>query len=199
MKRYQVTWGWKPPQYDRPKGNFRMFYHSEEVSKEMKELDRGTGEVTSRTVTRWMCDVVEYDRQEATEILRLMKENRNSPECSRWLLKARIRAYDKSRHVEDFTINGEHLWLDKDKRSGLKLRFEAELAKGKEETALWHGGRKFVLETEAAIRMMRDLEVYAAETFDVKSSHEAAADSLQTSAEMRAYDYTAGYPAKLAF
>lgn len=81
MKKYQVTWGWQPPQYDRPKGNLRLFFHTKEVEREVTHKDFETGEETTETIHEWLCDVVEYEGQEAAEIIRLIKENKNSIEC----------------------------------------------------------------------------------------------------------------------
>lgn len=199
MKKYQVTWGWNPPQYDMPNGNFRLFYYSEEVIREVSHEDHETGEVRSETITEWLCDVVEYDKSEAAEILRLLKEDENSLECAKWLLKAKIEAYDTSRHVEDFSINGIHLWLKKDERTGLLLRFQAEKATGKTETVLWHEGMKFPLDIDMGIQMLYALEVYASETYDHTAMHNSEADNLSTKEEYDSYDYKQGYPAKLAF
>jgi hypothetical protein len=43
------------------------------------------------------------------------------------------------------------MWLDKETRVGLKLRFEAELASGKTETTLWYDGLSFNLSLEQAV------------------------------------------------
>ena len=43
-----------------------------------------------------------------------------------------ILRYDSSNEVNGFYINGQELWLDKATRVGLKLRFDAEIASGKD-------------------------------------------------------------------
>lgn len=50
--------------------------------------------------------------------------------------KADINSYDSSSAVNEFYIQDVPVWLDKATRAGLKLRFEAEIATGKTETAL---------------------------------------------------------------
>ena len=199
MKKYQVTWGWQPPQYDRPKGNFRLFFHTEEVEREVTHKDFETGEETTETIHEWLCDVVEYEGQEAAEILRLIKENENSIECKRWLLKAKIEAYDSSKYVNEFSINGINVWLDKDTRAGLLLRFQAEKAVGKTDTVLWHEGMQFPLVVDTAIQMLYAIEVYASQTYDKTAEHLAAVDKLASVDALIAYDYKAGYPAQLTF
>lgn len=199
MKKYQVTWGWNPPQYDRPKGNFRLFIHKEEVTREVSHEDPETGEVTSETITEWLCDVVEYDKSEATEILRLLKEDKNSVECKRWLLKAKIHAYDKSRHVEDFTINGVHLWLDSTLRAKVKENLDTCIQLGEENTTLRFNGMAFPVTVTMGYQMYYAVLAYARDSWNVTEGHDATADKLTTGEEMDAYDYTVGYPAKPAF
>lgn len=199
MKKYQVTWGWNPPQYDRPNGNFRLFYHSEEVTREVSHEDPETGEVTSETITEWLCDVVEYDKSEAKEILRLLKEDSNSLECNKWLLTAKINAYDKSRHVEDFTLGGVHLWLDSTLRSKVKENLETCQQFGEENTTLRFNGMAFPITVQMGWQMYYAVLAYARDSWNATESHLATIEKLTTVEEMKAYDYTVGYPQKLAF
>lgn len=199
MKKYQVTWGWNPPQYDRPNGNFRLFYHSEEVTREVNREDPETGEVTSEIITEWLCDVVEYDKSEAKEILRLLKEGNNSLECNKWLLTAKINAYDKSRHVEDFTLGGVHLWLDSTLRSKVKENLETCQQFGEENTTLRFNGMAFPVTVQMGWQMYYAVLAYARDSWNVTESHLATIEKLTTVEEMKAYDYTVGYPQKLAF
>lgn len=199
MKKYQVTWGWNPPQYDRPRGNFRLFFHKEEVTREVSHEDPETGEVTSDTIHEWLCDVVEYDKSEAVEILRLLKEDKNSVECQKWLLKAKIEAYDKSRHVEDFTLGGVHLWLDSTLRGKVKENLETCQQLGEENTTLRFGGMAFPVTVTMGWQMYYAVLAYARDSWNVTESHLAAIEKLTTKEEFEAYDYTAGYPPKLAF
>lgn len=199
MKKYQVTWGWQPPQYDRPKDNFRLFFHTEEVEREVTHKDFETGEETTETIHEWLCDVVEYEGQEAAEILRLIKEDKNSVECRRWLLKAKITAYDKSRHVEDFTLGGVHLWLNHDMRGKVKENLETSQQLGETETVLRFNGMAFPMTVEQGWQMYYAVLAYARECWNTTESHLSAIDALQTVDELLAYDYKSGYPQKLAF
>ena len=143
MKKYKVTWGWEPPQYDKPKGNFRLFYYTEKITKEVKYINHETGEERIDVIDEWLCDVIEYDKEEAKDIFRMLKENKNSLECQKWILIERIRAYDKSSHVEDFTIDGIHLWLDSTLRSKVKENLETCQQFGEENTTLRFNGIAF--------------------------------------------------------
>lgn len=116
-------------------------------------------------------------------------------------LKRAINKYDKSKAVENFTINGVDVWLDKDTRTGLLLRFQAEQSAGKTETTLWYNGIAFPLVIEEGIKMLYALEVYASATYDLKEYHLAEAEKLDSVANIITYDETrkTGYPEQLAF
>lgn len=202
MKKYQVTWGWNPPQYDRPKGNFRLFYHSEKRTREVSHEDPETGEVTSEEITEWLCDVVEYDKSENKDLFRILREGPNSLEFHKWMLKTKIEMYDGSQHVNSFTIGGYPTWLDKATRVGLKLRFEAEIRMGKQQTTLWQDGKSFPLPLvgdTTALDMLDGIELYASSCYDVTQMHLANIENLVSVEEIKAYDYTLGYPEKLNF
>ena len=202
MRKYQVTWGWNPPQYDRPKGNFRLFYYAEERTREMSFEDPETGEISTDVVKEWLCDVVEYDKTENKDLFRMLKENPNSLEFHKWMLKTKIEMYDSSKHVNSFSIGGMPTWLDKATRVGLKLRFDAEVRMGKQQTTLWQDGMSFPLplvgET-TAIDMLDGIELYASACYDVTQMHLANVSKLESVEELKKYDYTVGYPQKLAF
>ena len=70
---------------------------------------------------------------------------------------------------------------------------------GKTETTLWYEGMKFDLLIDVAIQMLYALEAYASACYDVTQMHLAFKDSTEDVEVLRAYDYTSGYPEKLAF
>lgn len=112
---------------------------------------------------------------------------------------AELIAYDKSDVVNGFYISEMPVWLDKDTRVGLKLRFEAELAQGKEETTLWYEGMQFPLSLSSAMQMLYALELYASACYDNTARHRANINALATIEEVEAYDFTTSYPEKLKF
>lgn len=117
-------------------------------------------------------------------------------------LKRAIAKFDKKKGkdgVENFTISGVDVWMDKETRTGLLLRFQAEKAMGKTDTVLWHEGMQFPLVVDTAIQMLYAIEVYASQTYDKTAEHLAAVDKLESVDALIAYDYKAGYPAQLAF
>lgn len=134
---------------------------------------------------------VEYTAPELTEAQKL--------ERAKATMRHRLKDYDSSRSVNQFSIGETSLWLDRDTRAGLMLRFQAEIATGKENTTLWHEGKQFPLLTSVALQMLYALELYASECYDNTQSHYAAIDALATVEEVEAYDFTVGYPEKLRF
>lgn len=113
--------------------------------------------------------------------------------------KHEINNYDSSANVNEFYIQEMSVWLDKNTRSGLMLRFNSELAMKKENTTLWYNGISFTLPLNSAIQMLYALEVYASECYDNTQAHLANVDKLDTLDAVLEYNYTVGYPDKLHF
>ena len=110
-----------------------------------------------------------------------------------------ILAYDNSNAVNEFSMGGQPIWLDKATRAGLLLRFEAESKVGRETTTLWYGGQPFTLPLAQAQQILIALELYASECYDRTQAHIAAVNAMESKEAVEAYDYTTGYPQKLAF
>jgi hypothetical protein len=110
-----------------------------------------------------------------------------------------ILAYDSSSAVNEFSIGGVPMWLDKATRAGLLLRFEAEGKVGRTETTLWNDGQSYTLPLEQAQQILIALELYASACYDVTQMHLANIAKLTSVEDVKNYDYTAGYPEKLKF
>ena len=110
-----------------------------------------------------------------------------------------ILAYDSSNAVNEFSIGGVPMWLDKATRAGLLLRFEAEGKVGRTETTLWNDGQSYTLPLEQAQQILIALELYASACYDNTQRHIAEVQKLDTIEAVEAYDYTSGYPQKLLF
>jgi hypothetical protein len=113
--------------------------------------------------------------------------------------RSEILDYDSSEEVNIFYIGDLPAWLDKATRTGLLLRFQAEMATGKTDTELWHKGVAFPLPLSTAMQMLYAIELYASACYDRTQAHLATIDTLTTIAEVEAYDHTTGYPDKLRF
>lgn len=107
--------------------------------------------------------------------------------------------YDSSESVNIFYVGEFSMWLDKATRVGLKLRFDAEIAKGKDETILWYNGQQFTLPLESALFILNEIELYASACYDNTQHHLSAIQKISTVEELRNYDFKTGYPEKLTF
>lgn len=181
MKKYQVTWGWEPPQYEKRQKGIWLFYNTKKITREIVCLNIETNKEVTESVTEWLCDVVEYD-------------DFPSENFDRWRLIECVKAYDSSDCVNEFTINNIPIWLDKDTRTGLMLRFEAEIAIGKTETTLWSNGQSFTLPLDKAMEMLKAIEVYASKCYNTTQEH---LYNIATLEDISNYDYRIGYPNKL--
>lgn len=200
MNKLTLTWGWNPPQFEKMNnGNIRVFYYNKPYTETVEYKNPETGEIETEERTSWLCNVVELSDKILTDMIR---ENPESLECQKRLLRERITAYDSSDHVNSFSIGGIQTWIDKATRVGLKLRFEAEKRLGKTETTLWQNGMQFPLPLVGdltALDMLDGIELYASSCYDVTQKHLAAIDTLASVEEVKNYDYLDGYPKKLTF
>ena len=118
---------------------------------------------------------------------------------------AEITAYDTSSSVNGFILNGMLIpWSKNDpnspnveKRMGLRQNIADKVALGEENIAIWLKGMSFTMPCAQAEVLMRSIENYAYECFNVTASHKAAVGELTTIEEVEAYDYKAGYPKML--
>lgn len=110
-----------------------------------------------------------------------------------------ILAYDSSSEVNEFSMGGLPIWLDKATRAGLLLRFEAEAKAGRTSTTLWYNGLPFTLPLTYAQEILIALELYASACYDNTQRHIAEVQKLESKEAVEAYDYTTGYPQKLIF
>ena len=170
-----AIWGWNPPLYQKyESGKYMILYNPIQIEE-----------------NKWQVWYEDMDLPQLTETL----EREDVIETNRILMTEIIKLYDKSEAVNQFTINGMPMWLDKETRVGLKLRFEAELASGKTETTLWYDGLSFNLSLEQAVQMLYAIELYASACYDTTQQHLARIQDLDI--ELESYDYRIGYPEKL--
>ena len=118
---------------------------------------------------------------------------------------AEIAAYDTSSAVNGFVLNGMLIPWSKDdpsspnvdKRMGLRQNIADKIALGEENISIWLKGMSFTMPCAQAEVLMRSIENYAYECFNVTASHKVAVSELTTIEEVEAYDYKAGYPKML--
>lgn len=114
-------------------------------------------------------------------------------------LKQDILNYDSSQSVNEFYIQNQPMWLDKDTRTGLLLRLQAEQVMGEENTTLWYDIDKYDLPIDQAMQMLYAIESYASKCYDVTHMHLANVELLQDIESVKNYNYMTGYPDKLHF
>lgn len=117
----------------------------------------------------------------------------------RTLLLHNVELYDTSPAVKSFSYGAQTEWFLKEKRVGLVNSITTEKNAGKEMTALWLSGEKYVLPVDTALQMLAALELYSLECYNVTEEHKAAVRALENVEDIIAYDYTANYPNKLIF
>lgn len=121
------------------------------------------------------------------------------------MLLAEIDAYDKSSAVNGFYLNGMLIPWSKDdpsspnvdKRMGLRQNIADKVALGEENISIWMKGMSFTMPCAQAEMLMRSIENYAYECFNVTAAHKKAVSELTSIEEVEKYDITAGYPAQL--
>lgn len=121
------------------------------------------------------------------------------------ILLAEIDAYDKSSAVNGFYLNGMLIPWSKDdpsspnvdKRMGLRQNIADKVALGEENISIWMKGMSITMPCAQAEMLMRSIENYAYECFNVTAAHKKAVSELTSIEEVEKYDITAGYPAQL--
>ena len=163
---------------------------TEETQPEMEEV------VIEEEITEWLCDVVEI-KDDA--FLAMIKSNPESLECQKRILEERIKAYDDSEHVNDFTVGGLHLWLDSEMRSKVRENLEVCQQMGITETVLRIGSFALPTTLEQGWAMYYAVLAYARASWNVTQEHYEAKDAMTDVEECKAFDWTSGYPDKLVF
>lgn len=111
---------------------------------------------------------------------------------------AQIAAYSDSDAVNSLTFNGIKTWLTRTVRDGYDTSITAAKNLGEPTVTFMVGDKEMQLPVEQARRVLDLVQRYADACFLVTERHKIAVKSLQTVEEVEKYDYTKGYPEKLA-
>lgn len=111
---------------------------------------------------------------------------------------AEIAAYSDSDAVNSLTFNGIKTWLTRTVRDGYDTSITAAKNLGEANVTFMVGDNEMQLPVEQARRVLDLVQRYADACFLVTERHKIAVRALQTVDEVEAYDYTTGYPEKLA-
>lgn len=112
---------------------------------------------------------------------------------------AELEVYDQSDAVDNFTINGQSMWLTVEERQQIATQISANEAVGRDNMTRWFGGHSFTFPLATWKQMLVALEVYAGDAINVTEAHKAAIEALATIEDVEAYDFSANYPTKLSF
>lgn len=110
-----------------------------------------------------------------------------------------IKSYDNSENINGFFINSDELWLDKSTRASLKMQLDMSKENGETYTTLWGNNKKFIMSLDTAYKILKDVQQYASECFNITQEHIAAVLELQNAQEIETYDFANNYPEKLKF
>lgn len=111
---------------------------------------------------------------------------------------AEIAEYSDSDAVNSLTFNGIKTWLTRTVRDGYNTSITAAKNLGEANVTFMVGDKEMQLPVEQARRVLDLVQRYADACYIVTERHKIAVRALQTVDEVEAYDYTVGYPEKLA-
>ena len=111
---------------------------------------------------------------------------------------AEIAAYSDSDAVNSLTFNGIKTWLTPNIRANYLVSLDAAELLGETDITFVVEGVQASLPIKQVRLLLAKIQRYADACFIVTERHKIAVRALQTVEEVEAYDYTSGYPEKLA-
>lgn len=111
---------------------------------------------------------------------------------------AQIAAYSDSDAVNSLTFNGLKTWLRPNVRANYLVSLDAAELLGETDITFVVEGVQASLPIKQVRLLLAKIQRYADACFIVTERHKIAVRALQTVEEVESYDYTKGYPEKLA-
>lgn len=111
---------------------------------------------------------------------------------------AQIAAYSDSDAVNSLTFNGIKTWLTPNVRANYLVSLDAAELLGETDITFVVEGVQASLPIKQVRLLLAKIQRYADACYIVTEEHKRAVKALQTVDEVKAYDYTKGYPDKLA-
>lgn len=111
---------------------------------------------------------------------------------------AEIAAYSDSDAVNSLTFNGLKTWLTPNVRANYLVSLDAAELLGETDITFVVEGMQASLPIKQVRLLLAKIQRYADACYIVTEGHKRAVRALQTVEEVEAYDYTTGYPEKLA-
>lgn len=142
-----------------------------------------------------------YDARTAVKVARKAFDMPYTLEYVKADKLAELKEYDNSSAVNGFSYQGNVMWLKFDKRKDVRAGVDAMIASGRgnENYELWNSGVCISIPAAVLGQMLNTVEVYALKCYAVTARHEAAINALEGMDEVKAYNFTVGYPEKLTF
>lgn len=113
-----------------------------------------------------------------------------------------LRRYDISSNVNEFSINGMPMWINKNDRAALMYSIQSEEQSGILTTSIYTTNVpsiKLEMPILIAKSFLQTLEVYAKACYCVTKEHQNAITLLADAQQLIDYDFTINYPPKLSF
>lgn len=111
---------------------------------------------------------------------------------------AQIAAYSDSDAVNSLTFNGLKTWLTPNVRANYLVSLDAAELLGETDITFVVEGVQASLPIKQVRLLLAKIQRYADACYIVTEGHKRAVKALQTVEEVESYDYTKGYPEKLA-
>ena len=111
---------------------------------------------------------------------------------------AEIAAYSDSEAVNSLTFNGIKTWLTPNVRANYLVSLDASELLGETDITFVVEGVQASLPIKQVRLLLAKIQRYADACYLVTERHKIAVKALQTVEEVESYDYTKGYPEKLA-
>lgn len=111
---------------------------------------------------------------------------------------AQIAAYSDSDAVNSLSFNGLKTWLTPDVRANYLVSLDAAELLGETDITFVVEGVQASLPIKQVRLLLAKIQRYADACYIVTEGHKRAVRALQTVEDVESYDYTKGYPEKLA-
>lgn len=112
----------------------------------------------------------------------------------------KIDEYDKSNHVNGFTVNGEiEGWFMPEERSNYKSSIDSANLLGVSALTFFIDDMELTVTPTQAEYMLAQIQLYADQCYVVTKQHKLTVEALETIEEVDAFPYMLGYPKKLNF
>lgn len=160
------------------------------VTQPKSGVDPSSGETEEATM-------YEYDTMWLGSEKKRVENDADALSAAKDYMLSLIEAYDSSCNINSFALGGNVMWFDKEYRSTLMRRFQAEASAGLSDTKIWDGTTAIDISIANAESLINQLEVYAGKCYDTTAGHEADVKGLTTIEEVLSYNYKTGYPDKI--